>query len=149
MTGTARYASINAHMGFEQSRRDDLEAVGHMMFYFLRGSLPWSGLQARTLEDKLTRIRERKEKIPISKLCAGQPKAFEEYLSYCRKLAFKKRPDYDWLQQLFRELRLTLVNKGGKPLQDHDLQWNDGKDLGPLAPLERVGGVRQPDDDLP
>merc|ERR1719436_1098732 len=73
LTGTARYASVNAHRGVTHSRRDDLEAIGHMLIYFLRGSLPWSGLEAKSKQEKYRKIKEKKESTELSDLCAGFP----------------------------------------------------------------------------
>jgi casein kinase 1 len=65
--------SANAHLKREQSRRDDLEALGHVLIYFLRGSLPWQGLKATTIEQKYAKIGKMKQTIPIGHICNGFP----------------------------------------------------------------------------
>ncbi|GKT32419.1 Kinase, CK1 Casein kinase [Aduncisulcus paluster] len=104
LTGTARYAAINTHLGIEQSRRDDLESLGYVLIYFLRGSLPWQGLRAATKRQKYEKILERKMSSPIESLCRGFPAEFTAYLHYCRALRFDDKPDYSYIRKLFREL---------------------------------------------
>jgi len=103
-----RYASINAHLGIEQSRRDDLESMGHVLMYFNRGSLPWQGLKAATKKQKYDRISEKKMSTPVDVLCKGYPTEFAMYLNYCRGLRFDEAPDYMYLRQLYRILFRTL-----------------------------------------
>ncbi|CAN0900094.1 Casein kinase 1-like protein 3 [Linum grandiflorum] len=98
LTGTARYASCNTHLGIEQSRRDDLESLGYVLLYFLRGSLPWQGLKAATKKQKYDKICEKKV------LCKSHPVEFASYMHYCHSLTFDQRPDYGFLKRLFRDL---------------------------------------------
>eukprot|EP00747_Dinoflagellata_sp_TGD_P166605 gnl/TRDRNA2_/TRDRNA2_189643_c0_seq1.p1 gnl/TRDRNA2_/TRDRNA2_189643_c0~~gnl/TRDRNA2_/TRDRNA2_189643_c0_seq1.p1 ORF type:complete len:347 (+),score=66.81 gnl/TRDRNA2_/TRDRNA2_189643_c0_seq1:147-1187(+) len=141
LTGTARYASINAHRGLEQSRRDDLEAIGHMLLYFLRSALPWSGLEAKTKQEKYRKIKEKKEEVPLAELCTGFPGEFQQYLEYARHLQFKDKPDYQFLRGLFQAVR----QREGNP-KDHEYEWNDGKQMDNLVAVKVEGQVTQPDD---
>ena len=108
LTGTARYASINTHLGIEQARRDDLESLGYVFVYFLKGSLPWQGLKARNIKDKYDKIKEKKILTKIDDLCMGLPEEFNKYLTIVRKLKFTEKPDYAALRNLFKTLFKNL-----------------------------------------
>ncbi|MCJ1475321.1 casein kinase I [Lambiella insularis] len=125
LSGTARYMSINTHLGREQSRRDDLEALGHVFMYFLRGGLPWQGLKAATNKQKYEKIGEKKQTTAIKDLCDSFPEEFNKYLNYVRNLGFEDTPDYDYLRDLFTQ---ALKNTG--EVEDGEYDWmklNNGK----------------------
>ncbi|XP_067934503.1 casein kinase I-like [Watersipora subatra] len=120
LTGTARYMSIHTHLGREQSRRDDLEALGHMFMYFLRGSLPWQGLKADTLKERYQKIGDTKRGTPIEVLCEHFPEEFSTYLRYVRRLDFFETPDYVYLKSIFQD----LMAKSGMECDWH-FDWVD------------------------
>ena len=104
LTGTARYASINALKGFDQSRRDDLEAVGYVLIYFLLGRLPWQGLPIKTKEDRYVKIMEKKRDTTPEELCKSLPDEFREYVHYTRNMNYEDDPNYEYLKSLFRKI---------------------------------------------
>jgi serine/threonine protein kinase len=119
LIGTIRYASVNTQLGIEQSRRDDMEALGFMYLYLLRGSLPWQGLKAATKGEKYKAIQDLKTSTSPETLCKDYPQEFCTYLNYCRKLAFEEKPDYGMLRKTFRDL---YVKKGYA--YDYLYDWN-------------------------
>ncbi|KAK3316709.1 kinase-like domain-containing protein [Apodospora peruviana] len=140
LSGTARYMSINTHLGREQSRRDDLEALGHVFMYFLRGGLPWQGLKAATNKQKYEKIGEKKQTTPIKELCEGFPDQFVQYLTYVRNLGFEDTPDYDYLRELFTQ---ALKDSGG--VDDGEYDWMKvGKPDKKGGDWDRAGGLHNP-----
>lgn len=123
LTGTVRYMSINSHQGKEQSRRDDLEALGHVFFYFLSGGvLPWQGVKCEDIRKRYQIIGHIKEETSINELGLNYPWEFSVYLRYCRNLKFNQQPDYAYLRGLFRS---CLTRMGWT--EDKVFDWMDLK----------------------
>lgn len=104
LIGTARYASINTHKGIEQSRRDDMESIGYLLVYMMKGKLPWQGIKAKNKDEKYSKIKEQKINLPLKDLCSNMPVEFSNYINYCRNLNFDEKPNYRMVKRWFKEL---------------------------------------------
>ena len=104
LTGTARYASIYSHLGYEQSRRDDLESLAYSLIYFSKGVLPWMGIKAQNKTEKYKKIFEKKIYSTISQLCDKLPKEFIDFMKYIKELAFEDKPNYQYLKTLLGKM---------------------------------------------
>ncbi len=119
LTGTAKFASINTHMGIEQGRRDDLEGLGYVLLYFILGDLPWHGMRADTKEERYNKIMECKSALSIEELCEGLPSVFAKYMYYCKGLTFEQAPDYSMLKRMFKDYFLKCDYD-----KEFDFDWN-------------------------
>lgn len=104
LTGTARYASLNTHIGQEQARRDDIESIAFVMVYFLKGELPWQGVPAVDKDEKYKKIKEKKIDTPITELASGLPHQFLRFFELVRNIGFEDAPDYIALRTLLAEM---------------------------------------------
>ena len=119
LTGTPRYASVHAHQGIEQSRRDDMEAIGYVLIYLFKGSLPWQTLHAKKGTNWQKEIGVMKAALPLEELCEGLPSEFLRYMQYCRGLEFEETPNYGHWIDTFRGLYHTR-----KFPRDNLYDWN-------------------------
>ena len=119
LTGTARYASTNTHLGMEQSRRDDIEALGYMLIYFLKGTLPWQGMVLKDPKRKYDKIKQLKYDIKLDVLCEGQPVELAKFIQYARDMKFEDKPDYNYLRGLLRK----AAEKNGLQFDSSKFDW--------------------------
>jgi len=114
--GTTTFASINSHLGLELGRRDDLESLAYILFYFLWGFLPWQGIEEPD-------ILESKQGITTHDLFQTLPPEFRMFFEHCRSLSFDGKPNYDHFGRLFDD----LLPKGSQSDMTFDWDVADGK----------------------
>jgi len=105
LVGTTRYASINVHMGFEPSRRDDLISLCYMLIYFLKKRLPWQGLQKNKNDNHIKIVGDCKMKTSLDDLCEGLPQCFKKYMKTCNEMRFEETPNYEHLKTLLLSIQ--------------------------------------------
>ena len=110
LTGTVRFASANALRGGEQSRKDDLESIGYMLIFFMRGKLPWQGVTGKKKIERYLKIYKMKKNVAPEDLCKSLPKQMTEYMRYIKHLEFQQDPDYKYLRNLFNSLLKRIHN---------------------------------------
>ncbi|KAL3634424.1 hypothetical protein CASFOL_021478 [Castilleja foliolosa] len=71
LTGTARYASVNTHLGVGEIEQKGRFRISRLRPYVLpqRKLLPWQGLRAGTKKQKYDKISEKKMLTPVEVLC--------------------------------------------------------------------------------
>lgn len=119
--GTARYASCAAHEGIEISRKDDLESLGYVLLFILKGSLPWQNLNVSEKE-KCKKVGEMKAEMKPEELYNKYPEEFVRFMTYVKGLNFKQNPDYNFMKGLFMKL---AVNR--KIFIDNIFDWSISK----------------------
>ena len=119
LLGTARYTSINTHLGVEQSRRDDIEALGYMMIYFMKGHLPWQGMINSNPNKKYDKIKKLKIDIKLQELCNGLPEETIKFIQYARDMRFEDKPNYSYLRGLMRKIAI----KNGLKMDYNRFDW--------------------------
>jgi hypothetical protein len=132
LVGTIRYTSLNGHMGYELSRRDDLESIGYLLIYLIKGRLPWQGICQNEMsrEQKYQMIYECKKQTTNEQLCQGLPKEFRLYMDYVKLLDFAEKPNYNYLYNMF-----TQLFKRNSFAYDDVYDW---------TALHQQGGLRPP-----
>ena len=101
--GSLNFISINANIGYEQSRRDDLESLGYMLIFLATDFLPWMRIEELNISKRMKclKIYNLKKSISVEKLCKGLPEEFAQYMNYIKNLEFEQDPNYDYLRRLF------------------------------------------------
>jgi len=108
--GTARYASMRVHRGYERSRRDDFEALAYVLVYFINGSLPWQGLKLKDRVHKWKIILAKKKDANVQDMCRGVPAVLEDFIIYCRAMRFNQRPKYEYWRKRFHDTFLSVYD---------------------------------------
>eukprot|EP00924_Labyrinthula_sp_SR-Ha-C_P016762 maker-scaffold_6-snap-gene-14.50-mRNA-1 protein AED:0.01 eAED:0.01 QI:142/1/1/1/1/1/2/107/355 len=148
LIGTPRYASINNHLGVDQSRRDDMESVGYVLIFLALGRLPWQGIKVKKHQEhdpkiKYNLICKKKMEVSVEKLCRDLPRCFELYVQYTRSLYYMDKPNYPYLKTLFKDEIGRMVAAGEVTEDEIDYDWIKDNQRMANVNVAQLEGIRE------
>jgi serine/threonine protein kinase len=119
--GTALFSSIQGHHGYSERTclyqdlcadlfgidllpLDDMESLGYVLVYFLRGCLPWQEVTDPDGIEQSRLIREMKESMTAEELCEDLPDEFVLFFKHVKGARGRTKPNYRYLSRLFQDL---------------------------------------------
>eukprot|EP00340_Litonotus_pictus_P008426 CAMPEP_0170523294 /NCGR_PEP_ID=MMETSP0209-20121228/8731_1 /TAXON_ID=665100 ORGANISM="Litonotus pictus, Strain P1" /NCGR_SAMPLE_ID=MMETSP0209 /ASSEMBLY_ACC=CAM_ASM_000301 /LENGTH=412 /DNA_ID=CAMNT_0010811313 /DNA_START=25 /DNA_END=1263 /DNA_ORIENTATION=- len=121
--GTPRYASIGTHLGYRQSRRDDLESIAYILIYFILGELPWQGIKAKSKSEKKEKIMEMKLKTNFA-TDKRIPKELLLFLDFAKALKYEEKPDYKYIYKQLNQIIAANYEFNDFDIGKHIWEWN-------------------------
>ena len=136
-SGTSRFASANSLRGVAQSRRDDLESLCYLLLYLMKGNLPWDNVYGINENEEILLIYKIKKYMKPELLFMNLPKETAEFFSYCKKLEYEQKPDYNYLKNLLlnilnfsqekNDLKFSWINSDKSELYSYNIENNKFK----------------------
>ena len=114
------FCSINSILAYQPSRRDDLESLGYLLIYLVKG-LPWDirNCYNNNLNESLKKLLYIKRNISMETLCKELPMEIYEYMRNVKNLKFEEKPNYTYLNNLFYSILVKLNEEC-----DNNFSWN-------------------------
>ena len=108
------------------SRRDDLESLGYMLVFLLKGYLPWYNphhSDSTSASDEARDCTQIKMETSIDELTHGLPEEFAKYFHDIQELEIDEEPSYFTLKNRFKMLAKRL----GFATDSCAFDWNADK----------------------
>ena len=148
-SGTTRFASANSLRGVSQSRRDDLESLCYLLLYLMKGNLPWDNIYSINENEEILLIYKIKKFMKPELLFINLPKETAEFFSYCKKLEYEQKPDYNYLRNLLlnildysnekNDLNFSWINQNDIDLYSYNIDNNNNN----FKKIKRKNSPRQ------
>jgi hypothetical protein len=94
-----------------------------MLIEFMRGDLPWENINTSNRDHRHAAVANLKSETPLSVLCQGLPREFEEYFNHIFSVEHGEMPDYNYLTKNFRKL---FYRSGFR--EDMVYDWTPGRE---------------------